>query len=136
MSNTWAARIIGKAKKYKMNHLQELFKRKDKGLLNIYFTAGFPHLEDTGKIILGLDKAGVDLIEIGMPYSDPLADGPTIQKSGSKALENGMHLELLFTQVKKCTKPNQSTFNPHGLFQSGDAIWCGKIYAKMPGLPD
>lgn len=83
-----------------MSRLQELFAKKNKDLLNIYFTAGFPNLEDTEKIILSLDQAGVDLIEIGMPYSDPLADGPTIQQSGSVALENGMTLQLLFQQLK------------------------------------
>ena len=90
-----------------MNRLQELYKQKSEDLLNIYFTAGFPNLADTGKIILALEKSGVDLIEIGMPYSDPLADGPTIQKSGSKALENGMHLNLLFEQIKEVRKESK-----------------------------
>lgn len=87
-----------------MNRIQELFKRKDHHILNIYFTGGFPALDDTERIILALDKAGVDLIEIGMPYSDPLADGPTIQESGQTALKNGMHLDLLFAQIKAARK--------------------------------
>lgn len=82
-----------------MNRLEQLFARKHKDLLNIYFTAGYPNLEDTEPIILALDKAGADLIEIGMPYSDPMADGPTIQASGEAALKNGMKLDLLFEQI-------------------------------------
>lgn len=83
-----------------MNRLEKLFKEKNKNILNIYFTAGYPNLEDTETIVLALEKAGVDMIEIGIPYSDPLADGPTIQESGMKALKNGMTLPLVFEQVK------------------------------------
>ncbi len=79
----------------------ELFDRKPRDILNIYFTAGYPELSDTVPIIRALDDAGVDLIEVGMPYSDPLADGPTIQKSGSKALANGMQLPVLFEQIRE-----------------------------------
>lgn len=81
------------------NRLDQLFDRKKENVLNIYFTAGYPNLHDTGEIILELDRAGVDLIEVGMPYSDPLADGPTIQQSGQVALKNGMTLPLLFEQL-------------------------------------
>ncbi|MCO6489136.1 MAG: tryptophan synthase subunit alpha [Phaeodactylibacter sp.] len=83
-----------------MNRLKRLFATRQQDILNIYFTAGYPNLNDTGKIILALDQAGADLIEIGMPYSDPLADGPTIQQSGQQALKNGMALPLLFEQIK------------------------------------
>jgi tryptophan synthase alpha chain len=83
-----------------MNRLNRLFQQKKEDILNIYFTAGFPRLEDTGTIILALEKTGVDLIEVGMPYSDPLADGPTIQQSGQVALKNGMTLPLLFEQMQ------------------------------------
>ncbi|MCO6476486.1 MAG: tryptophan synthase subunit alpha [Phaeodactylibacter sp.] len=83
-----------------MNRLDKLFANKRQDILNIYFTAGHPKLEDTGKIIQALEKAGADLIELGMPYSDPLADGPTIQQSGQQALRNGMTLPLLFEQVQ------------------------------------
>ena len=83
-----------------MNRLDQLFQHKHKDILNIYFTAGFPNLEDTVSIIVGLANAGVDLIEVGMPYSDPLADGPTIQDSGSVALKNGMTVPILFDQIK------------------------------------
>ena len=81
------------------NKLDQLFQIKQSNILNIYFTAGFPKLNDTGEIILELEKAGADLIEIGMPYSDPMADGPTIQESGQVALNNGMNLNLLFDQI-------------------------------------
>jgi tryptophan synthase alpha chain len=87
-----------------MNRLTQLFKNKQKNILNVYFTAGYPKRDDTEGVITALEKAGVDLIELGMPYSDPLADGPTIQESGSKALENGMNLNLLFDQVKNARK--------------------------------
>ena len=78
--------------------INELF-NTDKKLVSIYFTAGFPQLHDTVGIIENLEKSGVDLIEIGLPFSDPLADGPTIQESSTKALRNGMTTELLFEQL-------------------------------------
>ena len=87
-----------------MNRLDNLFEHKKPNILNIYFTAGFPKLEDTETIILNLAKAGADLIEIGMPYSDPLADGPVIQQSSERALENGMGLDLLFQQIQNARK--------------------------------
>ena len=83
-----------------MNRIENLFKNKPSDVLTIYFTAGYPNLNDTEDIILELDKAGVDLIEIGMPYSDPLADGPVIQASSTESLKNGMNLDLLFEQLK------------------------------------
>lgn len=73
-------------------------------LLSIYFTAGYPNLEDTVPIIHELEKAGVDMVEIGLPFSDPLADGPTIQESSTTALKNGMTTELLFEQLKNIRK--------------------------------
>lgn len=84
-----------------MNRLDKLFAEKQSELLNIYFTAGYPQLDDTKTIIPALADAGVDLIEIGMPYSDPMADGPTIQESGMQALKNGMTLEVLFQQIEE-----------------------------------
>jgi len=83
-----------------MDRIQSLFKEKKENLLNVYFTAGYPRLENTEEIILSLDAAGADLIEVGMPYSDPLADGPTIQQSGQVALENGMTVNVLFQQLE------------------------------------
>lgn len=73
--------------------------QEDHKLLSIYFTAGFPALEDTEKIIIDLERSGVDFIEIGLPFSDPLADGPTIQESSTKALRNGMTTQKLFEQL-------------------------------------
>jgi tryptophan synthase alpha chain len=83
-----------------MNRIDQLFQTKKAGILNIYFTAGFPNLQDTPLLIETLAQAGADMIEIGMPYSDPLADGETIQQSGMIALQNGMTLDLLFEQVR------------------------------------
>src|SRR6185503_3329136 len=83
-----------------MNSFQKLFSEKNKNILSIYFTAGFPELNDTNVILRTLEKHGADIIEIGMPYSDPLADGPVIQNSGMKALQNGMTIKLLFDQLK------------------------------------
>lgn len=88
-----------------MNRIVELFNTKStgqpgEGLLNVYFTAGFPELNDTRKILSALQDGGADLVEIGMPYSDPVADGETIQKSNQKALENGMTVRLLFDQLQ------------------------------------
>ncbi|CAN5168581.1 tryptophan synthase subunit alpha [soil metagenome] len=83
-----------------MNRLEELFKRKKERILNVYSTAGYPQLNSTIEIMKALQDNGADLIELGMPYSDPLADGPVIQASGSKALENGMSIETLFQQLK------------------------------------
>lgn len=84
-----------------MNRINQLFERKQKNILNIYCTAGYPRLESTTEVILSLDKAGVDLVEIGMPYSDPLADGPTIQASSAIALENGMSIKKVLEQIKE-----------------------------------
>ena len=82
------------------NRINTLFENKKQNILSLYFTAGFPNLDDTLTILKGLEESGVDLIEIGFPYSDPLADGPVIQESSGKAIENGMTLKLLFEQLK------------------------------------
>tara|TARA_B100000497_G_C7636150_1_gene382391 strand:+ start:325 stop:1095 length:771 start_codon:yes stop_codon:yes gene_type:complete len=91
-----------------MNRIKELFKKKKKDILNVYFTAGYPKLDDTVRIATNLTHCGVDLIELGMPYSDPLADGFTIQQSSMKALKNGMSLDLLFDQVKEFRKSHET----------------------------
>jgi len=82
------------------NRINQLFEKKTENILSVYFTAGFPNLNDTVEIIQELEKNGVDLIEIGMPFSDPTADGPTIQKSSEIALRNGMNMSLLFNQLR------------------------------------
>lgn len=84
-----------------MNRLQSLFDRKDKNILSVYFTAGFPALDDTVEIISELSRQGVDMVEVGVPFSDPMADGVVIQQSSTEALRNGMTLSLLLDQVAK-----------------------------------
>ncbi|MFT6883117.1 MAG: tryptophan synthase alpha chain [Marinoscillum sp.] len=83
-----------------MNRIDSVFEGDHSPLLNIYFTAGHPALEDTLAIAKSLDEAGADLIEIGLPFSDPIADGPTIQSSSHEALENGMSIAKLLDQLK------------------------------------
>jgi tryptophan synthase alpha chain len=83
-----------------MNRIDELFKQKKERILSIYFTAGFPQLDDTVSIMEAIQAAGANIIEIGVPYSDPIADGPTIQESNNQALKNGMTLKVLFEQLK------------------------------------
>ena len=87
-----------------MNRIDEVFSKKKKGILNIYFTAGYPKINDTLRIAGALEVAGVDIIEIGIPYSDPIADGPTIQDSSQKALDAGMSLKLLMRQLQDLRK--------------------------------
>jgi len=87
-----------------MNRLNKLFASKKNNLLSIYYTAGYPELNTTIDIAEALEKAGVDFLEIGFPYSDPVADGPTIQHSSERALESGMTLNLLFEQLADLRK--------------------------------
>jgi tryptophan synthase alpha chain len=86
------------------NRITELFAKKKKNILSIFYTAGFPQLNDTASIAQALERAGADLIEIGIPFSDPVADGPTIQESNKIALDNGMNLHLLMDQVREIRK--------------------------------
>lgn len=86
-----------------MNRIQKKL-QEDKKIVSIYFTAGFPNIDDTVSIITELEKNGVDMIEIGLPFSDPLADGPTIQASSTRAIENGMTANLLFQQLQDIRK--------------------------------
>ena len=90
-----------------MNRIDKLFKEKQNNILSVYFTAGHPELELTCEIIRQAEKNGVDMIEIGMPFSDPLADGPVIQHSSQIALKNGMSLNKLFEQLKDIRKDVQ-----------------------------
>src|SRR5690606_23896752 len=83
-----------------MNRIQDLFKTKSSKVLNIYCTAGYPQLDSTLKVMKALQDNGAGIIELGMPYSDPLADGPVIQESGGVALQNGMTIKVLFEQLK------------------------------------
>ncbi|MCL4134102.1 UNVERIFIED_CONTAM: hypothetical protein GTU68_066431 [Idotea baltica] len=109
--------------------LDNLFK-KDKKILSIFFTAGFPGLNDTGEILKILDKSDVDLIEVGVPFSDSLVDGPTIQVSNDKAISNGMNLAKLFSQLEEIKDEIKtpliimSSFNP--ILQYGLINFCKK----------
>lgn len=128
-----------------MNRITELFEKKKKNILSIYFTAGFPHLYDTVDVIKELQANGVDLIEVGIPFSDPMADGPTIQESGTIALKNGMTLNKLFEQLTNIRKDVQiplimmGYLNP--IMQYGFENFCKKCKevgldgAIIPDLP-
>ncbi|QRM89473.1 tryptophan synthase subunit alpha [Lacinutrix sp. WUR7] len=112
-----------------MNRINQKL-QEDKKLLSIYFTAGYPSLEDTATILQNLEKSGVDMVEIGLPFSDPLADGPTIQASSTQALKNGMTTEVLFNQLKDIRKTVSipliimGYFNP--MLQYGVEAFCKK----------
>lgn len=127
-----------------MNRIEKKL-REDNKLLSIYFTAGYPGLGDTVPIIEGLQEQGVDMIEIGLPFSDPLADGPTIQASSTAALKNGMHTGLLFEQLKNIRETVHipliimGYFNP--VMQYGVEAFCKKCHdigidgLILPDLP-
>ena len=87
-----------------INRINQRFAEKSGNLLNVYFTAGYPSLESTLRIARSLEAAGADLLEIGIPYSDPIADGPTIQESSTQAIKNGMTIEKLFDQLSDLRK--------------------------------
>ncbi len=112
-----------------MNRINQKL-QENKKLLSIYFTAGYPKLDDTLTIIEQLENNGVDMIEIGLPFSDPLADGPTIQASSTQALKNGMTTSMLFKQLKDIRKTVQipliimGYFNP--ILQYGVEAFCKK----------
>lgn len=112
-----------------MNRINQKLQEKE-NILSIYFSAGYPSLNDTAGIIEQLEKSGVDLIEIGLPFSDPLADGPTIQNSATEALKNGMSTQLLFEQLKDIRKTVKipliimGYFNP--IIQYGVEEFCQK----------
>jgi tryptophan synthase alpha chain len=112
-----------------MNRINQKL-QEDKKILSIYFSAGYPNLNDTAQIIQDLEKNGIDMIEIGLPFSDPLADGPTIQASSTQALENGMTTQILFNQLKDIRKSVtiplviMGYFNP--ILQYGVENFCKK----------
>ena len=115
--------------KQPMNRINKKLQEKE-NILSIYFSAGYPSLNDTAGIIEQLERSGVDLIEIGLPFSDPLADGPTIQNSATEALKNGMSTQVLFTQLEAIRKNVQipliimGYFNP--IIQYGVEAFCQK----------
>jgi tryptophan synthase alpha chain len=114
-----------------MNSIQELFEQKNDNLLSIYFTCGYPKLDDTTKVIAALEKSGVDFIEVGLPYSDPLADGPTIQDSSQKALENGINLDIIFDQLMTIKDSNKTPLVLMGylnqMLKYGEDKFCQKV---------
>jgi tryptophan synthase alpha chain len=127
-----------------MNRIDQKF-QEDKKLLSIYFSAGHPNLEDTVPILKKLQTAGVDMVEIGLPFSDPLADGPTIQESSTKALQNGMTTDKLFSQLENIREEIHiplvlmGYFNP--MMQYGIEKFCQRCQAIgidgliIPDLP-
>jgi len=127
-----------------MNRIHQKM-QEDKKLLSIYFTAGYPSLNDTVRILQDLEANGIDMIEIGLPFSDPLADGPTIQESSTAALKNGMTTALLFEQLKDIRQSVSiplilmGYFNP--MLQYGVEAFCKKCHEIgidgliMPDLP-
>ena len=126
-----------------MNKINELFQEKKNKILSIYFTAGFPKLDDTNIILDELVKAGVDMIEVGIPFSDPLADGPVIQHSSEVALKNGMNLKLLFDQLQtaNCKLPTLLMGYLNPILQFGVENFCkqasevGVSGVILPDLP-
>jgi tryptophan synthase alpha chain len=126
-----------------MNPLTDLLKRKNRNLLSIYFTAGYPAIDSTVRIIHSLQESGIDFLEVGFPFSDPLADGPVIQETSQQAIRNGMSLELLMDQLEKA-KPGISIplvlmgyLNP--VLQTGMEHFCSRASrAGVSGviLPD
>tara|TARA_B110000003_G_scaffold200168_2_gene198779 strand:- start:20719 stop:21486 length:768 start_codon:yes stop_codon:yes gene_type:complete len=114
-----------------VNLIYKLLKEKSSNILSIYFTAGFPKLGDTNKVIQELSNSKVDFIEVGLPYSDPLADGPTIQKSSQKALLNGINLDIIFDQLFQIKDTNQTPLILMGylnqLLKYGEEKFCQKV---------
>lgn len=114
-----------------MNSIQKLFQKKDKNLLSIYFTCGYPELNDTTQVIKELEKSNVDFIEVGLPYSDPLADGPTIQDSSQQALKNGINLDIVFKQLQSIKGTNETPLVLMGylnqMLKYGEEKFCQKI---------
>ena len=127
-----------------MKKLNQLFEEKE-NLLSIFFTAGFPKLDDTQTIISELSNSNVDFIEVGLPYSDPLADGPTIQDSSQVALQNGMNLDVVFEQLKAIKETNQTPLVLMGylnqMLKYGEdkfcqaCVACGIETLILPDLP-
>jgi len=128
-----------------MNSLKEIFKTKNKNLCSVFFTAGFPQLNDTKTIVEGLGANGVDFIEVGLPYSDPLADGPTIQHSSEVALNNGINLDVIFEQLKSIKDSNKTPLVLMGylnqVLKYGEEKFCEQCVACgietviLPDLP-
>ncbi|AQS93771.1 tryptophan synthase subunit alpha [Polaribacter sp. BM10] len=127
-----------------MKNLESILEEKD-NLLSIYFTCGYPKLDDTTQVISELEKSGVDFIEVGLPYSDPLADGPTIQDSSQKALANGVNLDVVFDQLMSIKDSNKTPLVLMGylnqMLKYGEDKFCQKVIdcgintVILPDLP-
>ncbi len=116
------------------NRIDKLFKEKKENILSIFFTAGFPKLNDTGLILEALERSDADLVEIGIPFSDPLADGPVIQESSMVALENGMNLKLLFQQLKDLRTITQKPILLMGYLNSVMQYGIEKFYQQCAAV--
>mgnify|MGYP001607115689 CR=1 FL=1 len=129
-----------------MSRIKNLFERKKSQVLNVYCTAGYPQLNSTLSILHSLQANGADLVELGMPYSDPLADGPVIQASGNRALENGMTIAVLFEQLAGFRKEIQLPVILMGYMNPVLQYWFEKFCAEaakvgvdgliLPDLPE
>jgi tryptophan synthase alpha chain len=127
------------------NRINELFGRKSSEILSVYFTAGYPNIDDTLPVLKELQKNGVNMVEIGIPFSDPMADGPVIQNSGNVALKNGMSLKKLFSQLEnlreEITIPVILMGYLNVVMQYGfknlciDCVRCGVDGLILPDLP-
>lgn len=128
-----------------MSSVAKLLEQKSSNVLSIYFTSGFPELNDTTKVIQELSNGGVDFIEVGLPYSDPLADGPTIQDSSQKALKNGINLDIVFDQLMEIKESNPTPLVLMGylnqMLKYGEDKFCQKVVecgidtVILPDLP-
>ncbi|WP_375240828.1 tryptophan synthase subunit alpha [Polaribacter sp.] len=127
-----------------MKNLESILEEKE-NLLSIYFTCGYPKIDDTTQVISELEKSGVDFIEVGLPYSDPLADGPTIQDSSQKALANGVNLDIVFDQLMSIKDSNKTPLVLMGylnqMLKYGEDKFCQKVIdcgintVILPDLP-
>ena len=106
-----------------MSRIKDLFEKKKGPILNVYCTAGYPQLDSTLPVMKALEQTGADIIELGMPYSDPLADGPVIQASSSAALQNGMTISKNVRSIDRHAEDDQHPGGIDGLFKSLVAVW-------------
>ncbi len=128
-----------------MNRIDQLFEKKKNNILSVFYTAGYPNLNDTIQIARSLEQAGADMIELGIPFSDPIADGPIIQQSNVKAISNGMNLTVLLQQVgelrKKVSVPVVLMGYLNPVLQYGvekfmrDAVEAGADGIILPDMP-
>ena len=128
-----------------MSKLNQLFKEKPNRLCSVYFTSGYPKLNDTATVIKNLETAGVDFLEVGLPYSDPMADGPTIQDSSAVALQNGINLDVIFDQLATIKDEVNIPLIAMGYFNQvaryGDEKFCQKCQSVgietlvLPDMP-